>query len=131
LAEHREDTVYLVLDDFGAFGRAYRETGEGRADRQTLLANLLSGQYERPLRIVAFNTAEAWARDVTAEIAREVQARTRHDDDHAPALREFIDRALSSSRLCAIGASSSAVAEAVAAIRVSTPARRDIVCSGE
>jgi hypothetical protein len=23
LAEHRDETVYLVLDDFGAFGRAY------------------------------------------------------------------------------------------------------------
>jgi hypothetical protein len=32
----------------------------------------LSGQYERPLRTVAF--AEAWARDVTAEIAKEVLA---------------------------------------------------------
>ena len=58
-----------MLDDFGAFGRAYRETDPRQADRQTVLADLLSGQYERPLRIVAFNTAEGWARDVTAEIA--------------------------------------------------------------
>ena len=39
------------------------------ADR---LAYPLSGQDQRPLRIVAF--AEAWARDVTAEMAQEVSA---------------------------------------------------------
>jgi hypothetical protein len=46
----------------GCFGRAYRETDEGEADRQTVLANLLSGQYD-PLKIFAFNTQEGWARD--------------------------------------------------------------------
>jgi len=35
-----------VLDDFGRFGRAWRETDECEADRQTVVANLLSGQYE-------------------------------------------------------------------------------------
>ena len=38
-----EGTVYLVLDDFGRFGRAWRETHESEADRQTIVANLLSG----------------------------------------------------------------------------------------
>jgi hypothetical protein len=84
--------MYLVLDDFGRFGRAWRETDEGKADRQTVIANLLSGQYERPLRIVAFNAAEGWARDVTAEIAGEISERI-YDDDLTPALRNFVDRA--------------------------------------
>jgi hypothetical protein len=66
------DTVDLVLDGFGKFGQADRETDPRQADRQTVLANLLSGQSERPLRIVAF--AKGWARDVTAEIAQEVLA---------------------------------------------------------
>jgi hypothetical protein len=35
------------------------------------VADLVSGQYERPLRIVAFDTAAGWARDLTAEIAQE------------------------------------------------------------
>jgi len=42
-----------VLDGFGTFGQADRETDPGHADRQTVLAILLSRQYERPLRIVA------------------------------------------------------------------------------
>jgi hypothetical protein len=67
---HRE--VYLVLDDFGGrLGRAWRETDEASADRETLIRHLLEGQYSDPVRIVAFNTAEGCSRDVTEDIARE------------------------------------------------------------
>jgi hypothetical protein len=87
-------TVHLVLDDFGRFGRAWRETDEGEAGRQTVITNLLSGQYERPLRIVAFDAAEGWARDVTAEITGEISERIYDDADLTPALRDFLDRAV-------------------------------------
>ena len=91
MSTFEHDTVYLVLQDFGSFGQAYRETDPRQADRQTVLSNLLSGQYERPLRIVAFNTTEGWARDVTAEIAGE--ALTRPDqEDFSPAARAFVER---------------------------------------
>ena len=86
----QDDTIYLVLEDFGSLGQAYRETDPSQADRQTVLSNLLSGQYRRPLRIVAFNTTEGWARDVTAEFAREVLARPDQDDLSAAA-REFVE----------------------------------------
>ena len=62
--------MYLVLDDFGAFGRAYVETDEAEADAQTIVHNLLSGQYRKPLKVVAFNLAEGWARDVSKDVAR-------------------------------------------------------------
>jgi len=86
-------TVYLVLDDFGELGRAYRETDPTRADRQTVLADLLSGQYERPLRIVAFNTAEGWAADVSGEMAREALAHAEQSGNDIPqSLRDFVER---------------------------------------
>jgi hypothetical protein len=75
---NQDDTVDLVLDGFGKFGQA----DPRQADRQT-------GQYECPLRIVAFNTAEGWARDVTAEIAQEVLALA--DQDFSPAVREVVE----------------------------------------
>lgn len=51
--------VYLVLDDFGErLRRAWRETSEERIDRETVIADLIDGQYSDPVRIVAFNTAE-------------------------------------------------------------------------
>src|SRR5438034_7641360 len=71
-AQSRDGTVYLVLDDFGELGRAYRETDAAQADPKTVVADLLSGQYRHPLRVVAFNTAEGWAHDVSADIARQV-----------------------------------------------------------
>ena len=59
IAPHGPDQdTYLVLDDFGRIGRAWRETDEDGADREMLIRNLLSGEYSNPVRIVAFNTAE-------------------------------------------------------------------------
>jgi hypothetical protein len=55
-----------VLDDFGGrLGRAWRETDEEDTDRETLIRDLMDDQYSHPARIVAFNTAEGWSRDVT------------------------------------------------------------------
>ena len=70
--EANQDT-YLVLDDFGGrLGRAWRETDEEGTDRETLIRNLTDDQYSHPARIVAFNTAEGWSRDVTMDIADEL-----------------------------------------------------------
>ena len=65
--------IYLVLDDFGRIGRAWRETDEHAANRATLVRDLLAGEYNNPVRVVAFNTAEGWSRDVTVDIADEVR----------------------------------------------------------
>ena len=58
-----DSDVYIVLDDFGKFGRAYREVDEDATDRETVIRHLMEGQYSNPVRIVAFNTAEGWSRD--------------------------------------------------------------------
>jgi len=48
--------IYLVLDDFGVrAGCAWRETDETVTDLETILRDLLSGQYAYPVRIVCFN----------------------------------------------------------------------------
>ncbi len=63
-ADDRE--IYLVLDDFGErLGRAWRETDDELTDRETLIADLMAGQYKDPVRVAAFNTAEGWSRDVS------------------------------------------------------------------
>ena len=47
-----------------------------------------------PLRVVAFNTAEGWARDVSADIARQVLNCALELDDELPAaVRDFVERA--------------------------------------
>ena len=71
--EANQDT-YLVLDDFGGrLGRAWRETDEEDTDRETLIRDLMDDQYSHPARIVVFNTAEGWSRDVTMDIADELR----------------------------------------------------------
>jgi hypothetical protein len=84
--------VYVVLDDFGNHGRLYREVNEATADKATLIRDLISGQYNNPVRIVAFNTSEGWSRDVSEEIAREIGAQAeRNGEQLSPGLREWID----------------------------------------
>jgi hypothetical protein len=48
------ETVYLVEDDYGHVGRAFRETDAAKADRETVLQDLLSGQFNDPVRVIAF-----------------------------------------------------------------------------
>jgi hypothetical protein len=68
-------TVHVVLDDAGDAGHVYREADEEIADRETVVRELLANRYRDPIRVVAFNTAEGWSRDVSEEIAREVRSR--------------------------------------------------------
>jgi hypothetical protein len=63
-------TVHLVLEDFGILGRAYRETDERRADFDTIVANMLRGEYSAPAQVIAFNVEQGRARDVSAQVAR-------------------------------------------------------------
>jgi hypothetical protein len=71
----QEQTICPVLCDYGPLGQAYRETTPGRADLETTITNLLSGQYDNPVHIVAFNAAEGWAIDVSQYIALEITRR--------------------------------------------------------
>jgi hypothetical protein len=59
-----DETVYLVADDFGRLGRAWPEAGYEATDLETVIQDLLTGQYSNPIRVVAFNTAERWSEDV-------------------------------------------------------------------
>src|ERR1700688_650162 len=87
------EDVYIVLDDFGSLGRAWRETDEAGANRATLVRNLLDGQFESPVRIVAFNTAEGWSRDVTVDIADELRRRYVEFDEVSESVRAFLEAA--------------------------------------
>ena len=70
-----DQTVYIVVDDFGRNGRAYRETDVEAADIETTIMSLLQGEYSNPVRVVSFNTAEKWSQDVSADVAQEIRRR--------------------------------------------------------
>ena len=74
-------TVHIVLDDFGKSGRAYRETADEAADFNTVVDDLITGQFNNPVRVIAFNIAEGWARDVSGQVARELLKRVAKEDE--------------------------------------------------
>src|SRR3982074_1180935 len=85
--------LHFVLCDFGKNGHAFVETDPAYADRNTIISNLIAGEYERPLNVIAFNLAEGSACDVSESIAKAIMkggavlargvqyrgARTRHE----------------------------------------------------
>jgi hypothetical protein len=89
--EH-DQTVYLVADDFKV-GRVWREAEYDDTDLETVIQDLLTGQYNNPSRIVAFNTAEKWSQDVSEDIAQELRRRCDLQGRDIPFyLQDFTDR---------------------------------------
>ena len=78
----------MVLDDFGHIGCAWRET-----DFETVITNLLDGQFNNPVRVIAFNTAEGWSRDVSEVVALELRVRCANQGRELPeSLEQFVER---------------------------------------
>lgn len=93
LVPNFDTAVHIVFDDFGKHGRAYRETDEANASFESVVDDLLGGQYSSPMRVVAFNTAEGWARDVSEEVAQEMVMRAADRDVQlVDGARRFVDR---------------------------------------
>jgi hypothetical protein len=89
----RGDDQYLVVDDLGRLGRVWREADYEATDLETVVTDLLEGQYKNPIGIFAFNTAEGWARDVSADVAIDLRRRCDLQLRDVPAsLQEFVDR---------------------------------------
>src|SRR5215475_11852967 len=87
-----DQTAYLVVDGFGARGSVYRETEIERADLETVITDLMTGQFSSPARVVAFNTLEHWSKDVSTDIAQEIQTRCDIEGNDIPEhIRDFVE----------------------------------------
>jgi hypothetical protein len=88
-----DQTVYLVAEDFGKLGRAWREADYEATDLETVILDLLSGQYNNPIRVVAFNTAERWSEDVSEDVACELRRRCDQQLRDLPSsIQDFVER---------------------------------------
>jgi hypothetical protein len=67
------------------------ETGEEATSRKVLIDDLMHGQYGNPARIVAFNTRDAWSRDVTKDIACELRRRLVEYADVPVSVQAFVE----------------------------------------
>jgi hypothetical protein len=87
-----DQTVYLVVDRFGGLGAVFRETDVEWSDLETTIADPMAGQFNDPVRVVAFNTAECWAQDASRDIALEIQSRCDIDGHEVPeTLRDLVE----------------------------------------
>ena len=88
-----DQSVYLVVDDFGDLGRCWRETDVEAAFLEMVITDLLDGQYNNPVRVIGFNTAEGWSRDVSADVAVELRRRCYLQSRELPeSIQEFVQR---------------------------------------
>jgi hypothetical protein len=98
IPDEEDQNVYLVVDDFGYIGRCWRETNVNATDLETVITDLLEGQYNEPVRLVGFNTAEGWARDVSELVADEIRRRCDSADDRGSHPPSGLSRAARESR---------------------------------
>src|SRR4051794_39525114 len=64
--------IYLV--HYGR-RRSWCETDVEDTDLETVVADMLEGQFKNPVRVIGFNTAEGWSRDVSEDVAHELRQR--------------------------------------------------------
>jgi hypothetical protein len=101
-----DQTAYIVVDSFGAAGAMYRETELERPDLETVMSDLLLGQFNAPVRIVAFNTLEHWAEDVSQEVAEGIQTRCDIEGEPVPEyIRDFVESQHTGARLSTMSGS--------------------------
>jgi hypothetical protein len=87
-----DQTLYLVVDGFGD-GATRRELEIERANLEATICELMLGQFNDPLRVIAFNTLEHWSEDVSVKIALEIQSRCDMDGRDLPEhIKDFVER---------------------------------------
>jgi hypothetical protein len=94
LAPNLDFETYIVLDEFEKF-RVYREAEEVEASRRDVIRQISDGQFNKPVRVVAFNLAEGWCRDVTEDIAKDIlDYALRKAEQLSQSAQEFVERVL-------------------------------------
>src|ERR1700721_2861936 len=88
-------TLHMIIARHrnGAFAA---ERNASDLDLESTIADIMTGQIENVERVIAFNPAEAWSREVTEDIAIEIANRIGRDRGMngapiQPALRDFIE----------------------------------------
>ena len=92
-AERRRSECLSCGHDFGRNGIAWCETDVEATDLETVITDLFDGQYKNPVRVVGFNVAKRWVRDVSEDVADEIQQRCDLKLIDVPdQLLDFVDR---------------------------------------
>jgi hypothetical protein len=92
IVPHEDQNVYLVMDDLGRLGRVWREDAE-HTDLETVIQDLLEGQYSNPIGVFGFNPTEGWSQDVSHDVALELRRRCDLQLSDVPSsIQDFVER---------------------------------------
>lgn len=83
-----DQTVFVVIDRLDAATEIRAE----RSDLDTAINELVAGCFSDPVKVVSFNTLEHWMKDISADVADEIQARCALDGVRMPDyLSDFVE----------------------------------------
>jgi Mg/Co/Ni transporter MgtE len=84
--------IHFVLCDFGSAGRVYVETDPITATAATIVEDMLDGQYDQPLKVIAVDLAANRVEDVSAKVAKAVLDEAQREQDTLPdGTRAFVE----------------------------------------
>ena len=83
------EDYYIVLNHYGRFGTTFAETDLDRANYETTIADLISGQHSDPLRVIRFNPETNRSEDVSHVIAQEILRRLARRPQRAAVTRRL------------------------------------------
>ena len=80
------EDFYIVVNHFCRFGTAFAGTDLDRANFETTIADLMTGQHSDPLRVVMFNPETNRSEDVSHAIAQEILRRLGLEGRNVPSV---------------------------------------------
>lgn len=69
------NTIHFVLADFGRLGSAWVERDQNETDLESTIRFISELQVDKPLKVIAVDVGEQWAREITEDVAREILSR--------------------------------------------------------
>jgi hypothetical protein len=86
-----DETAFVVIDRLGRREGVEREIEVERSDIETIISELVAGQFNDPARVIAYNTLEHWSQDISEDIALEIQSRCDIEGAAVPEhIRDFV-----------------------------------------
>ena len=87
-----DHTIYVVVDNLGA-SAGEQEMRVEHEDLDAVVNGFMVGRFRDPLCVVAFNTLEHWSKDMSGEVAEEIETRCDIEGVAVPDhVKDFLER---------------------------------------
>ena len=95
-----DQTIYVIVEAHRPHAPNDDVAGKDeRTDIESVISDLLTGQFSDPIKVMAFNTIEHWRDDLSEFVAREICCRCDIEGHDVPSyLQEFVSRASSATK---------------------------------